>query len=167
MVARELLGQVLVLGRGRTAPAATIIETEAYLGADDPASHAHRGPTPRAAIMFGPPGRAYVYLSYGVHHCLNVVTEPEGVGAAVLIRAVSPTVPAGLTAIGLEPRRLAGPGLVCRAFGIDLRHNALDLVTSELSILAGPRVANDRVVVGPRVGISRARDLPLRFRVTG
>jgi len=158
---------LLVVGRGADTTAATITETEAYLGAEDPASHAFRGPTPRARIMFGPPGRAYVYLSYGVHHCLNAVTEAEGSGGAVLLRAVSPEVPAGFTGVGLEPRRLSGPGLLCRALGIDLRYNGADLVDSELRILPGAAVPDERVVIGPRVGISRARDLPLRFRLAG
>ena len=116
--------------------------------------------------MFGSPGIAYVYLSYGVHHCLNVVTCPKGTGEAVLVRAVAPEAPAGLVAPVLAPKRLCGPGLVCRAFGIDLRMNGWDLVSSDLRILEGPGVPDDRVLRGPRVGISRARDLPLRFRRT-
>lgn len=145
--------------------AGTIIETEAYLGAGDAASHSHRGPTGRSRIMFGPPGMAYVYFIYGMYHCLNAVTEPEGVGAAVLIRALSPQVPPGL-----EPAapadRLAGPGRLCRALGIDLRMNGWDLSGSELRILRGIDVPDADISHGPRVGINRARELPLRFRVT-
>jgi DNA-3-methyladenine glycosylase len=102
--------------------------------------------------MFGPPGRAYVYLIYGMYHCLNAVTEPEGTGAAVLIRGVE----------GVE-----GPGRLCRAWGIDLAMNGWDLSRSRLRILDGAPVAEGRVVVGPRVGITRAAELPLRFRVSG
>ncbi|MEA2645048.1 MAG: DNA-3-methyladenine glycosylase [Chloroflexota bacterium] len=164
MVARDLIGRLLRLRRPDGDLAATIIETEAYLGADDPASHSHRGPTPRAAIMFGPPGVAYVYLIYGMHHCLNAVTEPAGTGAAVLIRALDPEVPPGVTAVAARARELRGPGLVCRAFGIDLGMNGWDLTTSNLRVLAGEPVADQEVETGPRVGITRAADLPLRFR---
>jgi DNA-3-methyladenine glycosylase len=164
VVARDLLGRVLHLRQGRRELAATIVETEAYLGAGDPASHSHRGPTPRAAIMFGPPGVAYVYFIYGMYHCLNAVTEPEGTGAAVLIRALDPRVPGGLPSVGVSAGRLAGPGLLCRAFGIDLTMNGWDLVGSDLRILAGAPAADDAVTIGPRVGITRAADLPLRFR---
>jgi DNA-3-methyladenine glycosylase len=166
-VARELLGQVLAVRRGDGWIGGTISETEAYLGADDPASHSHRGPTPRSSIMFGPPGIAYVYFIYGMHHCLNAVTEPEGVGAAVLVRALLPALPAGtgVAPVGQPAARLRGPGLVCRALGIGLSSNGADLALGDLRILAAPRVADARVEAGPRVGINRARELPLRFRV--
>jgi DNA-3-methyladenine glycosylase len=166
-VARELLGQVLAVRRGPEWVGGTIVEAEAYLGVDDPASHSHRGPTPRSSIMFGPPGIAYVYFIYGMHHCLNAVTEPEGRGAAVLIRALAPEVPAG---VAVSPLRvpaggLRGPGLICRELGVTLAANGSDLLTGDLRILAAPAVADDRVLVGPRVGVNQARDLPLRFRV--
>lgn len=149
MVARDLLGRVLWMGRPGDDLALRITETEAYLAVDDRASHSFRGPTARNAPMFGPPGRAYVYLIYGIHHCLNAVTEAEGVGAAVLIR-------------GVEGVR--GPGLVCRAYGLNLSHNGLDLSTSELRILPGAPVPDTDVLTGPRVGITRSAHLPLRFR---
>jgi DNA-3-methyladenine glycosylase len=164
-VARDLLGQVLEVRRGRQRLAGTIIETEAYLGEDDPASHAFRGPTRRAAIMFGPPGIAYVYFIYGMYHCLNAVTGQEGEASAVLIRALSPKVPAGWTGTGLYRMRLGGPGRICREFGIDLSMNGWDLSTSRLRIMRGATVPEDEVVVGPRVGIRSAAELPLRFRV--
>jgi DNA-3-methyladenine glycosylase len=165
LVARELLGQVLELRRAGRVLAATITETEAYLGAGDAASHSHRGPTPRSSIMFGPPGVAYVYLIYGVYHCLNVVTEPEGVGSAVLIRALEPMVTGGRPVPGWTRRSLVGPGRLCREFGVDLRMNGWDLTRSSLRVLGGSQVAEADIVIGPRVGINRSADLPLRFRV--
>jgi DNA-3-methyladenine glycosylase len=165
LVARELLGKVLELRRAGKVLAATITETEAYLGARDAASHSYRGPTSRSSIMFGPPGVAYVYLIYGMYHCLNVVTEPEGVGSAVLIRALDPLVTGGDPVPGWTRRTLGGPGRLCREFGVDLRMNGWDLTRSRLRILERPRVPDSDLVVGPRVGIKRSADLPLRFRV--
>jgi len=115
--------------------------------------------------MFGPPGVAYVYLIYGMYHCLNVVTEPEGVGSAVLIRALDPLVTGGDPVPGWTRRTLGGPGRLCREFGVDLRMNGWDLTRSRLRILERPRVPDSDLVVGPRVGIKRSADLPLRFRV--
>lgn len=139
-----------------------ITETEAYLGEGDPASHSHRGPTPRSAIMFGRPGVAYVYLIYGMHFCLNAVTEPAGTGAAVLIRSARPVPGAS------PPRgRIEGPGRLTRALGIDLAMNGWDLATSDLQVLDAAGVKDADVVVGPRVGIQKATDLALRFRIPG
>ena len=168
LVARELLGKVLELRRPDRRLAATIVETEAYLGADDPASHSHRGATPRSRIMFGPPGVAYVYFIYGMYHCLNAVTEPEGIGSAVLVRALDPKVP-GASAAEAETQEwkrssLSGPGKLCRELGIDLGMNGWDLSRSALRILEGPAVPESQLVIGPRVGIQRAADLALRFR---
>jgi DNA-3-methyladenine glycosylase len=145
----------------------TIVETEAYPGAGDPASHSYRGPTPRSSIMFGPPGVAYVYFIYGMHHCLNAVTGPEGEGAAVLLRALVPDVPKGLgvTPVPCAAARLRGPGMVCRELGVTLAMNGWDLVTGDLAIVAAPPVPDESVLVGQRVGIKQARELPLRFRV--
>jgi len=165
LVARELLGKVLERRRAGKVLAATITETEAYLGARDAASHSYRGPTSRSSIMFGPPGVAYVYLIYGMYHCLNVVTEPEGVGSAVLIRALDPLVTGGDPVPGWTRRTLGGPGRLCREFGVDLRMLGWDLTRSKLRILERPRVPDSDLVVGPRVGITRSADLPLRFRV--
>jgi DNA-3-methyladenine glycosylase len=164
VVARGLLGKILELRAPDRLLAATIIETEAYLGAGDPASHSHRGPTPRSRIMFGPPGVAYVYFIYGMYHCLNAVTEPEGTGSAVLIRALDPAVPGAVPVSGWTRRSLSGPGKLCRELGIDLGMNGWDLQSSDLRILEGPPVEEAEVVVGPRVGINRAAELPLRFR---
>jgi DNA-3-methyladenine glycosylase len=167
VVARELLGQVLELERADGIFAATILETEAYLGVEDEASHSRRGRTPRSAIMFGPPGVAYVYFIYGMYHCLNAVTEPEGVGAAVLIRALDPDVAGRRPAAAWTRRSLDGPGRLCREFGIDLRMNGWDLARSRLRLLRGRPVPDADIVIGPRVGIKRSVDLPLRFRVRG
>ena len=125
-VARDLVGCTLWVEADGVLTAGRIVEAEAYLGEGrDPASHAHRGPTPRAAVMFGPPAVAYVYFIYGMHHCFNVVTEPRGAGGAVLVRALEPLV--GLGAMrgrrpGCRDRQLcAGPGRLCRALGIGSR----------------------------------------------
>ena len=118
--------------------------------------------------MFGPPGVAYVYFIYGMHHCLNAVTGPEGHGAAVLVRALAPEVPREIAVapLGCPAARLRGPGLVCRELGVTLAMNGWDLVTSGLAVFAAPAVGEELVLVGQRVGINRARELPLRFRVT-
>ncbi|GAC1333853.1 MAG: hypothetical protein NVSMB17_14780 [Candidatus Dormibacteria bacterium] len=159
---------MLVVWRGGEWIGGTIMETEAYLGAADEASHSRGGPTPRSAPMFGPPGMAYVYLVYGMYHCLNAVTEPEGEGAAVLIRALAPLVPHGSSArpLAVPAARLRGPGLLCRELGVTREFNGYDLVSgSQVRICPGPPVEDGRVAVGPRVGINRSRELPLRFRV--
>src|SRR5690349_8670114 len=128
-VARELLGKLLVRRQGAgSAQTARIVEVEAYLGERDAASHARRGPTPRAAIMFGPPGFLYVYLIYGMHHCMNVVTETDGVAGAVLIRAAAPVTGFDAGAGGRRSgdaapvtsgrRPLTGPGKLCAALAI-------------------------------------------------
>jgi DNA-3-methyladenine glycosylase len=147
---------------------------EAYRGTDDPASHAFGGPTPRAAIMFGPPGRLYVYRSYGMHWCANVVAHAPGVAGAVLLRAAEPI--AGLDAIRAarpaartDRELLAGPGRLCAGLGIEIAHLGLDVAASR----SGVRVLDDgtappeRAEVGPRVGISKAVSEPLRFSVPG
>ena len=147
-VARELLGKVLVHLDGGVRRAARIVETEAYHGARDWASHARFGPTPRAAVMFGPPGVAYVYLIYGTSHCVNVVCGPEGFPAAVLLRAAEP----------LEGclHSTRGPGNLCRALGIRReRTNGLDLLGGALFVEDAPR-PRERVRVTPRVNVGHA-----------
>ena len=163
-VARELLGcTFLVEGVG-----GVVVETEAY-APGDPASHSFRGPTTRNAAMFGPAGHLYVYRSYGIHWCANVVCEAEGVGAAVLLRALEPT--AGLDVMaarrGLaDPRLLcAGPGRLTQALGVTAEHDGSALDRPPFVLL--PRVEEPDVVVGPRVGISNATDLPWRYAVAG
>jgi DNA-3-methyladenine glycosylase len=146
--------------------AGRIVETEAYT-ADDPASHSFRGRTPRNEVMFGPPGRLYVYLSYGVHRCANVVTGAEGDGQAVLVRAIEPTQGAVemLRRRGRHP--LAdGPGKLCQALGIDLGDNGADLCgQGSIHLLddgAGPPAD---LIAGPRIGVTKAVDVPWRFRI--
>lgn len=141
---------------------------EAY-DAEDPAAHGFRGRTARNASMFGPPGRAYVYRSYGIHWCLNVVCEEEGSPAAVLIRALEPT--HGLDAMrerrGLEPERLlaSGPGRLCQALGVTGEHDGLRLDAPPFELLAPAEPAD--VVAGTRIGISVATELPWRYAEAG
>ena len=163
-VARDLLGKTLVYDGPLGRRAARIVEVEAYLGARDPASHAYRGPTPRTAPMFGPPGRSYVYFVYGMYHCLNVVTEERGVAGAVLLRGAEP-----ILGLGDDPRALAGPGKLARAFGLSTAHTNMDLVRSALSIRDAPAVPASRVVRSARIGLNRhaTTDKPWRFLVRG
>jgi len=166
-VAQALIGTTLLVdGIG-----GLIVETEAY-DRSDPASHSHRGQTPRNAIMFGPPGRAYVYLSYGIHWCLNFVCRETGHGAGVLIRSVQPL--QGLEIMrrrrGVQDERLlcAGPGRVGQALAIGPAHNGLPLNAPPFAVLAPPADAPVvQIVSGPRIGISKAVDLPWRFGLAG
>lgn len=172
-VARCLLGQRLVRVLDGRRLSGRIVETEAYIGGDDLASHASRGRTPRTDPMFGPPGFAYVYFIYGMYHCLNVVTEPEGFPAAVLIRAIEPV--EGIDRMRqLRPGRpdtdLAnGPGKLCQALAIDLRLNRADLVAgSALFIEADDPLEPAQVLQTPRVGVRGdrlARERPWRFLI--
>ena len=143
-----------------------IVETEAYLGTRDPASHAFRGPTARTAPMFGPAGHSYVYLSHGLYPCMNVVTEVAGVAGAVLLRGAEPV--EGLTE---DPRRLAGPGLLCLAMGITTAETDLDLVAarSRLTVRDAPAVPRRAATSGPRIGLSPGAtvDEPWRYWITG
>ncbi|MBN2839499.1 MAG: DNA-3-methyladenine glycosylase [Coriobacteriia bacterium] len=171
VVARELLGTVLVSRVGGVLTAGEIVETEAYLGVDDPGSHAAtKGITARNRVMYGPPGHAYVYFTYGNHHMLNLVTGPEGVAGAVLVRAIRPV--AGISA--MEDRRPGrtgvdltnGPGKLASALGIDLALNGVAL-GDVIAVYEGARVPDEVVVVGGRIGLSDGHDLPLRFCVEG
>jgi DNA-3-methyladenine glycosylase len=164
-VARDLLGKVLTLEVSGSTKAARIVEVEAYLGGRDPASHAYRGLTPRTAPMFGSPGRSYVYFVYGMYHCLNVVTEREGVAGAVLLRGAEPVT-------GFEdsaPRLLAGPGKLARGFGLTTAHTDLDLLRSPLTIREAPAIAPSRVVRSVRVGLNdhATTQKPWRLYVRG
>ena len=158
LVARELLGKYLVhadrVGR--------IVEVEAYLGPHDLAAHSARGLTERTKVMFGPPGHAYVYMIYGMYYCMNVVTEREGHASAVLLRAVEP--------IQNVSGRTQGPGLLCKAMGIDKRLNAHDLLSDDFHIATPPKRKPISVVQRPRIGVDYAgrwAKRHLRFYIKG
>jgi DNA-3-methyladenine glycosylase len=160
-VALDLLGMHLVHRTGGGVRIGRIVETEAYLGPHDAASHSSKGVTPRNRVMFGPPGHAYVYLIYGIHHCMNVVTEEDGHGAAVLLRALEPV-------SGIEGRT-SGPGLLCRAMGIDRHLNGIDLCGYTLFVTKGGGEPFT-VVRRPRIGVEYAgkwAKRPLRFYIEG
>ena len=162
-VARELLGKLLVhrVAAGQPTPGPSlegiakveligrIVEVEAYLGPHDLASHSSKGLTERTRIMFGPPGHAYVYLIYGMHHCMNVVTEREGHGAAVLLRAIEP--------VQNISARTNGPGLLSRAMQINRRLNGHDLLSDDFFLAAGTDSAPVRIVKRPRIGVDYAK----------
>lgn len=145
-VARDLLGQWLVHGDLR----AEIRETEAYLPHGDLAAHAAAGLTPRTRVLFGPPGHAYVYLNYGLHHLLNVVADAEGIPGCVLIRAAGPW---------------SGPARLTRALGINLSHYGADLTAGPLRIEQGQNIPDKNVLVTPRIGIRKSSELLLRFLI--
>jgi DNA-3-methyladenine glycosylase len=163
-VAPELIGATLLVdGVG-----GTIVEVEAY-DHEDPAAHGYRGRTERNASMFGPPGHAYVYRSYGVHWCLNLVCEEEGSASAVLLRALEPE--QGVDAMrdrrGVDDPRLlaAGPGRLCQALGVTREHDGLPLDRPPFELHA--RAGEVQVVTGPRIGITQAADRPWRYGLSG
>ncbi|ARO88313.1 DNA-3-methyladenine glycosylase [Nitrosospira lacus] len=163
-VARSLIGTILLVdGVG-----GRIVETEAY-DHEDPASHSFGGPTKRNRVMFGPPCRAYIYRSYGIHWCLNFVCRADGHGAGVLIRAIEPL--AGLEVMrarrGLDHPRLlcSGPGRVCQALGITDAHSGMQIDTPPFQLL--PLAEEISIITGPRIGISKAKDIPWRFGLSG
>lgn len=160
LVAQELLGMLLMHRIGGRTLIGKIVETEAYLGAHDLAAHSSKGMTPRTQIMFGPPGFAYVYLIYGMHHCMNVVTEPAGNGAAVLLRALEP--------VSELEGNTRGPGLLCRAMRIDRSLNGEDLCGGRLSIATPDAHNRAAIICRPRIGVAYAgewADKPLRFYI--
>lgn len=168
VVARELLGAVLECRTAEGVVRGRIVETEAYLGPDDPACHAAAGLTRRNRHLHGPPGTAYVYFIYGVHWCVNAVTGEAGHGSAVLIRALEPLSGEALMrrrrGSGVRERDLAnGPGKLCQALGIDGAFDGTSLARGPVRILRGTPVAEVRVRVTPRIGISKAADWPLRY----
>lgn len=167
-VARDLLGKILVHKR----LAGCIVEVEAYLGADDLAAHASRGITPRTKVIFGPPGRAYVFFIYGMYDCLNLITEPEGTPGCVLIRAVEP-----LCGIAEMRRRrpkarcieelASGPGRLTMAFGITRRDTGRPVTTGDLTVRRWCGGADFEIETTPRIGIRRSAERPLRFLIAG
>lgn len=166
-VARSLIG--CVVGHGPTA--GVIVETEAY-HQSEPACHAYVGLTPRTRVLFGPPGVAYVYRSYGIHACLNAVCEPPGVGAAVLIRALEPVDGVSLMRDRRGVERLeslcSGPGKLTQALGITVSDNGVDLIRGPVRISPPPAAWRDvSVSVDRRIGITKAAELPWRFTLTG
>ena len=172
VVARELLGSVMVSTEGGVVTAGRIVETEAYLGYDDPAAHGYLGRrNERNAAIFGPPGSWYVYLSYGMHWCANLVCAREGEAAAVLIRALEPL--EGLDVMrerrrGVSDHQLcAGPGRLCQALGITRALDSAMMRGSTVTVHRGRVARADVVAATPRVGISKAVDWPLRFVIHG
>jgi len=177
-VARELLGKVLVRGSRRPQLAARIVEVEAYLGETDPAAHAASGRTARNAVLFGPPGYAYVYFIYGNHYCLNVSCEREGKAGCVLFRALEPLTGvekmahargAGIRGLRNPPALTSGPGRLAEAFGITrARDNGRDLTSSRSGLWIGhDGFRAGRIKITPRIGISKAADKPLRYLLEG
>ena len=171
LVARELLGAVLECRTEAGVASGRIVETEAYLGPDDPACHAVAGRTERTWHLHGPPGIAYVYFIYGVHWCFNAVTREEGHGSAVLVRALEP-----LDGLELMRQRRGnvkdalltnGPGKLCQALGIDAAMNGRRLDRRPIRILAGDAVSSSDVEVTARIGITKAADWPLRYLIRG
>lgn len=170
MVAPELLGALLLSSAGGTPTGGIIVETEAYLGSDDPGSHAAtKGITARNSVMYGPAGAAYVYFTYGNHHMLNFVCEPEGTAGAVLIRAIEPTVGAEVMAARRQGRPLRslsdGPGKLTSAMGIDLSDNGVALEAGRIRVYAGERSAAREIETSGRIGLRYGHELPYRYFV--
>ena len=179
-VARQLLGKVLVRAGSASSAALTarIVEVEAYLGEDDPAAHSAAGRTLRNSVLFGPPGYAYIYFIYGNHYCLNVSCEPEGQAGGVLFRALEPLsgIPEMAKGRGIDvdgpknwPKLTSGPGRLCEAFGITrARDNGCDLTNATGSLWIGDDAYRTRnIVTTPRIGITKAADMPLRYLLGG
>lgn len=168
LVAPALLGSLLIRDVDGQKLIGRIVETEAY-DQTDAASHSYKGRTPRTDVMFGPPGHLYVYFTYGMHYCCNIVTGPVGTGSAVLIRAVEPL--EGLDIMednrkGRSGRELTnGPAKLCQAYGIDKTWNGHDLRKPPLQLILGEPLPTETIVQTTRIGITRAKDVPWRFYV--
>lgn len=180
-VCPELLGKLIVRREGRKLLAGRVVEVEAYLGTDDLAAHAAAGRTARNSVIFGPPGHAYVYFIYGVHYCLNISCLPDGEAGCILVRALEPVKgieemarARGIAGLDLNATRnlrqlASGPGKLCQALGITQpRDNGKDMASrqSDLQVMKdGYQV--ERVVVTPRIGITKSADMPLRYMIAG
>lgn len=178
-VAGDLLGKLIVRKAGGKILAGRIVEVEAYLGADDAAAHAAAGRTPRNSVLFGPPGHAYVYFIYGVHYCLNISCMPEGEAGCVLIRALEPVAGIAQMAEAREieafdhhsvrdlRKLLSGPGKLCEALGITRpRDNGKNLLSPESDLqVRDDGFKPDKIVVTPRIGITKSAEMPLRYLV--
>ena len=172
VVARDLLGTVLIHETADGFLAGKIVEVEAYLGDRDPAAHSYRGLTERTRVLFGPPGHAYVYLNYGIHECLNFVTEPRGRPGCVLIRALEPLVGAEQMRRRRPKARserdlASGPGKLTQAMGISRAHYGSDITHGALRVRRPRHNEDFDIVASPQIGISAAGDLPLRRSVAG
>ncbi len=172
IVARELLGKIFIRRLGDCLLSGRIVEVEAYHQQGDASSHSSRGRGARNEVMFRPGGHLYVYFTYGMHFCMNVVTEAEGVGAAVLLRAVEPLEGIEIMRLhrgeGKKDRDLAsGPAKLCQAFGVGREENGLLLDGSIVGIADAPALPPRRILATSRVGISRSRELPWRFLAAG
>lgn len=168
-VAKELLGKIIVRRIGKTLLSGIIVETEAYLF-DDPASHSYRGMTERNNVMFGEPGHLYVYFTYGMHYCANVVTNKIGIGEAVLIRAVEPLEGIrNMTALRSTKRPVPieqltnGPAKFAQAFGLSKEHSGMDLTSGDIVIAEGEPIPRAGIVTTTRIGISSAKEELRRF----
>lgn len=174
IVAKDLLGKYLVRRLGRQTLIGKIVEVEAYLGTKDPASHTFRGKTKRNEVMFKEGGHLYVYFTYGMHFCANVVTEQEGIGHAVLLRAIEPIKGIdlmrknrGFTTSQLDKNLANGPAKLCEAFGIAHNENGIDLLDDEIFITAGESISRNRIVASQRIGIRKAAEKKWRFYIKG
>lgn len=169
-LARDLLGKTLWRRAAEGVVGGMIVETEGYIATIDPASHNFGRPAPRAMTMFGPPGHAYVYFTYGMYCCFNVAAEPEGISGGVLIRAIAPLFGEELMARRGPPTRklrdlARGPARLCQAFAISLADNGRDLTGDALWISDAPTIGPQRIGVSARIGITRGVELPWRFFV--
>jgi len=171
VVAIELLGKILSVHHPRKTLHTRIVETEAYFGSTDPASHAYRGMTPRNQVMFGPPGFSYVYFIYGNHYCFNIVTEPDGIPGAVLVRAVEPLV--GTRAMMMKrhvtcvTHTTNGPGKLTQALGITKRHTGCDIIRGSLFSVSNDSTDTHDIILGAsrRIGIRKGNKSLLRFYI--
>ena len=175
-VARDVLGKLLVRRTDKTLLVGRIVEVEAYFGDGDPAAHSAAGRTARTAVLFGPPGHAYVYFIYGMHSCLNISCEPTGQAGSLLVRALEPlqglaqmAAWRGLTAQAAPRLLTSGPGRLCQAFGITrATHNGVDLLSADSDLqLRDDGYGTQSILATPRIGITKAAERPLRFLISG